>query len=64
MRHCAINLYIKNRLTPVNCFGMCNPTGNFFLFRHITKSVLKSSVNADGHVKFYPGKQKQLIVKA
>lgn len=32
---------------------MDNLSSNFHLFRDITKSVFKSSVNADGNFKFY-----------
>jgi hypothetical protein len=37
---------------------MHNLSSNFHLFLDITKSVFKSSINADGHFKFYLQKQK------
>jgi len=45
---------------------MHNLSSNFHLFWDITKSVFKSSINADGNFKFYPRKPKmsdcQIIV--
>ena len=37
---------------------MHNLLSNFHLFWDITKSVFKSSMNADGNFKFYPQKPK------
>lgn len=52
------NQYIKEYLTPIKCFFMHNLSSNFNLFLDITKSVFKSSINADGNFKFYPRKPK------
>jgi len=37
----------------INCFFMHNSSSNFHLFLDITKSVFKSSMNADSNLKFY-----------
>jgi hypothetical protein len=50
--------YIKENLTPIKYFFMHNLSSNFHLFLDITKSVFKSSVNADGNFKFYPRQPK------
>jgi hypothetical protein len=52
------NQYIKENLTPIKYFFMHNLSSNFHLFLDITKSVFKSSVNADGNFKFYPRQPK------
>ena len=50
--------YIKGYLTPIKYFFMHNLSSNFYLFLDITKSVFKSSINADGNFKFYPRQPK------
>jgi hypothetical protein len=39
-------------------FLYAQPLTNFHLFLDITKSVFKSSINADDNFKFYPRKPK------
>ena len=48
------NQYIKEKLRPSKLFFMHNLSRNFYLFLDITKSVFKSSIDADGNFKFYP----------
>ena len=50
--------YIREYLTPIKRLYMHNLSSNFHLFLDITKSVFKSSVNANGNFKFYPRQPK------
>ena len=52
--HYIENQYIREYLTPIKSFFMHNLSSNFCLFLDITKSVFKSSIDANGNFKFYP----------
>jgi len=46
--------YIKEKLRPSKLFFTHNLSSNSYLFLDITKSIFKTSINADGNFKFYP----------